>query len=127
MKPMAGEEDGVTQKRYVHSLSDVYKEMVELCLAALIYDKLVGSFRVKDGVKMTALTYITFLKEYLLPWYKKKSMTFRNEMVFMLDNAPSHAAHLTTDFLKKVLVKKDEIMEWPACSPDLNGKPMEHF
>lgn len=31
---------------------------------------------------------------------------------------------LTTDFLKKVLVKKGEIMVWPACSLDLN--PIEN-
>ena len=38
----------------------------------------------------------------------------------MQDNAPSHAAHLPTDFLKKVLVKKGEIMEWPDLNPIKN-------
>ena len=94
--------------------------------AAIIDDELVGPYRVKDGVKMTAQTYIAFLREHWLPWYKNKSLAFRYKMVFMQDNAPSYyAAHLTTSFLKKVLVKKSEIMEWPACSPDLN--PIEHL
>ena len=31
--------------------------------AAIIHDKLVGPFRVKDNVKMKAPTYIAFLKE----------------------------------------------------------------
>ena len=57
--------------------------------AAIIHDELVGPFRVKDGVKMTATTYIAFLREHWLPWYKKKSLAFRNKMVFMQDNAPS--------------------------------------
>ena len=41
--------------------------------AAIIDDELVGPFRVKDGVKMTAQTYIAYLREHWLPWYKKKS------------------------------------------------------
>ena len=88
--------------------------------AAIIHDELVGPFRIKDGVKMTAPTYIAFLREHWLPWYKKKSLAFCNKMVFM-----HHTAHVTTRFLKKVLVKKGEIMEWPACSPNLN--PIENL
>ena len=31
MDPMAGEEDGVIQKRYVHCVSGVNKKVVEFC------------------------------------------------------------------------------------------------
>ena len=41
-------------------------------------------------------------------------------MIFMHDNAPSHAARLTMGFLKKSLVKNATIMEWLPYSPDLN-------
>ena len=81
---------------------------------------MVGPFRVKDGVKITAETYTAFLKECLLPWYKKKSLSFRKKIIFMHDNSPSHAACLTVGFLKKLLVKNATVMEWPPYSPDLN-------
>ena len=66
--------------------------------AAIIGNKLVGPFRVADGVKMTAKLYIDFIKEHLVPWHKKKNLSFRKKMVFMHDNAPSHAARLSTEF-----------------------------
>ena len=93
--------------------------------ATIVDDEHVGPLRIKDGLKMTAPTYIAFLRKHWLQWCMKKSLAFRNKMVFMQDNAHSHAAHLMTSFLKKVLAKKSEIMEWPACSLDLN--PIENL
>ena len=68
--------------------------------AIIINNGMVGPFGVKDGVKITTETYTEFLKEVLLPWYKKKSLSFRKKMILMHDNAPSHAARLTLGFLK---------------------------
>jgi hypothetical protein len=67
-----------------------------------------NEIRVKNGVKITAKKYTAFLKEILLPWYKKKSLSFRKKIIFMHDNAPSCTccARLTLGFLKKSLVKK---------------------
>ena len=64
--------------------------------ATIIGNKMFGPFRVSDGVKMTAKVYMDFLKKHLVPWYTKKKLAFRKKMVFMHDNAPSHAARLTT-------------------------------
>ena len=90
----------------------------------IINNEMVGPFRVKDGVKITAETYTAFLKEFLLTRYKKKSLSFRKKLIFMHDNAPSHAARLTLGFLNKLLVKNATITEWPPYSPDLN--PIEN-
>ena len=40
-------------------------------------------------------------------------------MIFVHDNAPSHAAK-TDEYLIKVGFKNGRLMEWPASSPDLN-------
>ena len=74
--------------------------------AAIIGNKLVGPFKVADGVKMTTKVYIDFLKEHLISWQKKKKLAFSKNMVFMHDNAPSHAAKLTTEHLNSVFAKK---------------------
>ena len=40
--------------------------------AGVINNEMVGPFRVKDGVKITAETYTAFLKECLLPGTKRR-------------------------------------------------------
>lgn len=43
----------------------------------------------------------------------------------MQDNAPTHAAKKTVDYLMKVRFKDHRPMKWPACSPDFN--PIENL
>ena len=74
---------------------------------------------------MTAIVYIDFLKKNFVTWHKSKNLVFRKNFVFMHDNAPSHAARLTTSYLNKVVGKHGKIMEWPQFSPDLN--PIENL
>ena len=57
----------------------------------------VGPWKVPEGVKMTANTYINFLKDNLELWLKKQKLTFRRSIIFMQDNAPSHAAKKTSE------------------------------
>ena len=67
--------------------------------AGIVDSELVGSFKVKDSVKMTAGVYVDFLKLNFIPWHKYQSLTFRKKFVYMHDNAPSHAARLTTEYI----------------------------
>ena len=70
--------------------------------AGISGDELVDPFRVPDGVKLTAVAYNDFLKQNVLPWFKKRPLSFKKNMVFMHDDKPSHAAKLTSDFLATV-------------------------
>ena len=77
--------------------------------AGVMGKQLVGPFRVPESVKMPSVKYVEFLTDHFLPWYKKKNRAFRNKIVFMHDNAPSHAARNTSGGVV-----------WPPSSPDLN-------
>ena len=68
--------------------------------AGIIGDELVGPFRVPDGLKLTAATYCEFLKTALEPWLDDLPLSRLKRVVFMHDNAPSHAAKATTAVLK---------------------------
>lgn len=93
--------------------------------AGIMGRELVGPFRVPEGVKMTSAKYVEFLTDHFLPWYKKKNRAFRNKIIFMHDNAPSHAARLTSASLAAMGMKEDKLMVWPPSSPDLN--PIENL
>ena len=43
----------------------------------------------------------------------------------MLDNAPSHAAKVTTEYLERCFTRQGKIMQWTACTSDLN--PIENL
>ena len=88
--------------------------------AGIMGRELVGPFRVPDGVKMTSAKYVEFLTDHFLPWYKKKNRAFRSKIIFMHDNAPSHAAKNTSGALASMVINGEKLMVWPPSSPDLN-------
>ncbi|KAL0180242.1 hypothetical protein M9458_025684, partial [Cirrhinus mrigala] len=47
----------------------------------------------------------------------KESASFKKTLIFMQDNAPSHASNKG--------LKDEKLMTWPPSSPDLN--PIENF
>ncbi len=93
--------------------------------AGIIGDELVGPVRVSQGVKLTSTTYGQFLKNVLDPWLEEVPLSRLKKVVFMHDNAPSHAAKATAQFLKSIGFKNETLMVWPPNSPDLN--PIENL
>ncbi|KAJ1179529.1 hypothetical protein NDU88_004763 [Pleurodeles waltl] len=97
-----------------------------LVWAGIIKDELVGPFRVEDGVKLNSQSYCQFLEDtFFKQWYRKKSASFKKNMIFMQDNAPSHASKYSTAWLARKGIKEGNLMTWPPCSPDLN--PIENL
>lgn len=93
--------------------------------AGIMGREIVGPFMIPEGVKMNSIMYVEFLKQHFLPWFKKKNRAFRSKIIFMHDNAPSHAAKNTSASLAAMGIKGDKLMVWPPCSPDLN--PIENL
>ena len=89
--------------------------------AGIMGSTLIGPVRVPEGMELTSQAYITFLDEHLSPWLYDHPLLRRRQLIFMHDNAPSHAAKATTCFLASLGIKKETLMTWPPCYPDLNA------
>ncbi|XP_070404420.1 transposable element Tc3 transposase [Nothobranchius furzeri] len=97
-----------------------------LVWAGIIKDELVGPFQVEDGVELNSQSYCQFLEDtFFKQWYRKKSASFQKNMIFMQDNAPTHASKYSTAWLARKGIKEEKLMTWPPCSPDLN--PIENL
>jgi len=88
--------------------------------AGILDNELVGPFRIEDGVKMNSETYCAFLERSFLPWLKKKRLALRKQIILMQDNAPSHASKFSRGWLESKGFVGSRLMDWPACSPDIN-------
>ena len=93
--------------------------------AGIIGKELVGPFRVPEAVKLASKSYTAFLNEHLTPWVDDLPLARRRNLIFMHDNAPSHAAKATTAILDTLCITGEHLMTWPPCSPDLN--PIEQL
>ena len=69
---------------------------------------MVGPWRVPEGVKMIAETYIVFFKDHLKPWFKRQRITFKRTMMFIQGNAPSLSALKTSEHLPTVVFSGSE-------------------
>ena len=58
---------------------------------------MVGSWKVSNGIKITADAYIVFLRERLERCLKKQRLSFRRTIIFLKDNFPLHEPHKTSE------------------------------
>ena len=93
--------------------------------AGIVGDTLIGPFEVADGVKLNAERYCQLLDANLIPWLHEQTIERRLKLIFQHDNAPSHRARYTANWLADRGFKSKRIMTWPANSPDLN--PIENL
>ena len=68
-------------------------------------NELVGPYKVPEVVNMTSVAYVAFLKEHLEPWFKSKPLSLKRKIIFIYDNAPSHAANTTVATNKRSVSK----------------------
>lgn len=93
--------------------------------AGIVGDKVIGPFKLDQGVKLNTESYRQLLDHTFFQWYNKQSRAFKSKCIFMQDNAPSHASKGTRAHLAKKGLKESKLMTWPSSSPDLN--PIENL
>lgn len=88
--------------------------------AGIVHNKLVGPFRVPEGVKLNSANYCAFLEENVMPFIARQPKSWKNALIIQQDNAPSHASKFTKEWFEENGFKNEKMMVWPPNSPDLN-------
>ena len=74
---------------------------------------------------MDSTGYTRLLNDRFMPYVNSMTRHERSRVIFMQDNAPSHASRHTKQFLADNGFVGNRLMEWPSSSPDIN--PIENY
>ena len=128
MDQMGGPEDGCTY----NGRQSLYRIRCQqggggvMIWAGVIGNEVIGPFKVEEGVKLNSVNYCAFLAQnFKQPWLLAQNEDRKEKMIFMQDNAPSHASRYSKTWLGDKGFINDSLMDLPANSPDLN--PIEHY
>lgn len=100
-------EEGMVEERYWYGL---------LLLAV----SQLGLFWVEDALELSSQSSCKFPEDtFFKQRYRKKSTSFKKAMIFIQDNASSHASKYSTAWLSTKGLKDDSIMTWLPSSPYL--------
>jgi transposase len=94
-------------------------------MSGIIGKKLIGLFRVSDGLKLSSAMYCPFLKKSLESRLDKLRLATLKKITLMHDNATVTAAKATTQFLQSFGFANEVVMFLQLNSQDLN--PIEMF
>ena len=73
-----------------------------------------GSLHIWKGT-INAERYIQVLEQHMLP--SRRRLFQGRPCIFQHDNARPHTASITTSWLRR---RRNRVLKWPACSPDLS-------
>ena len=107
MDPMDGGDDASATRVHVLTRSSSSKGVAVMFWAAIVDNELVEQFSLRW--RQNDFQTVYWLPEGPpCPVVKKKSLSFLKDIVFMHDNAPSHAARLTTEYLASVFARHEK-------------------
>ncbi len=112
---LRAKEEGDFPACYQRSVQKPASLMVWGCIS--VYG--MGSLHVLEGT-MNAERYIKVLEQHMLP--SRWRLFQGRPCLFQQDNAKPHTAAITTAWLRS---RRVQVLNWPACSPDLS--PIENI
>ena len=88
--------------------------------AGIVDQNIFESFKINYSVKLDSANYCYFINYIFLAWYNSQSHNFKVNCVLMYDNAYSHIAKLTWEFLELKIFTEEKIMGYPPSSSYLD-------